>query len=295
MGLSNSNLNFFDLIYKRKYLRGNRGRCLGLSTLDFYIDYGALQLYGIDTIAEEDIIQHESLKRNSDEWCESCKQLNTKLWKFYGYDFYEELDINKRADILWDLNYPIPDEYIEKYDLIIDSAMGYVANFFQAYINSMKMLKIGGEMILNLHLTNVLNRFPLNPAINFMINFLNNNGFKVYEAIIFKHTSGGGSQNSGYINEYPTNLFNNKITYLRDLLPWEELFRFRLKQLFCDASKHADKPLAEMLTKLNEKCFKWTSLDTYVVHLVSKKERRISEEIIYPHKDFYKESYIFKT
>lgn len=53
------------------------------------------------------------------------------------------------AAVIHDLNKPVPDDLIEKFDLVVDGGtLEHVFNFPMAIENAMKMVKIGGHLIL---------------------------------------------------------------------------------------------------------------------------------------------------
>src|SRR5688572_14561966 len=83
-------------------------RVLVTGTMDFWVSARCLRRHRISTISAADIARHES--GNPDDFGASSKRLSAKLFQHFGYTTYEELDINPRADIVWDLNLPVPPE-----------------------------------------------------------------------------------------------------------------------------------------------------------------------------------------
>lgn len=112
------------------------------------------------------------------------KSLIRKLFAAYGYPSYEDLDIDARADIVFDLNDQIPDDMLQKYQLVFDPTSNYVVNINQAFENTPRMLKIGGIKLVLANLGDQTNRFDLNPSPNYLIDFHLSRGFQLERAFL---------------------------------------------------------------------------------------------------------------
>ena len=95
----------------------------------------------------------------------------------------------ENADIVHDMNQPIPQEHEQKYDVVIDGGtLEHIFNFPLAISNCMNMLKENGHMFIftmaNNHLGHGLYQFS--PELFFRI-FEANNGFTVKSIVLVEH------------------------------------------------------------------------------------------------------------
>lgn len=82
-------------------------------------------------------IQQDGYTENFWRW------LGSKKTDFLDYSDYEG------ANIVWDLNQPIPNQFREKYSVVVDGGtMEHVFNYPQAIKNAMEMVEVGGHLIL---------------------------------------------------------------------------------------------------------------------------------------------------
>ena len=149
-----------DVLFTRKYLRK----------------------YGIQTISDEEISEH--MCSGGVEFHRSSNKLASQVLKSFGYEYYSDIDIYDRADIVCDLSRPVSTEYHEKYDLVLDITSTYVTNIIQSYSNTSKMTKTGGIKIVVTTIGDHTNRFDLNPSPNFLIDFHLRNGFQMERAFM---------------------------------------------------------------------------------------------------------------
>lgn len=73
------------------------------------------------------------------------------FWEWLGSQKTDFLDYSsyEGANIVWDLNQPIPEQYHAKYSVVVDGGtMEHVFNYPQAIKNVMEMVEIGGHLIL---------------------------------------------------------------------------------------------------------------------------------------------------
>jgi len=184
MGVANSLVNAFNVLEGsiRPEIAGRDLKFLTIGTMDFHVTKNCLKKYGINTIKDDDLKNHYSAI--GEERNRSSKRLCAKLFQHYGYKIYEELDINKRADVLFNLNYPIPSELENKYDFMLNVSAHYAMNAIQAFFNTASMVKIGGKIMVVSVLGDMTNRFYLNPSPNFLIDFYRANGFVLEKAIM---------------------------------------------------------------------------------------------------------------
>lgn len=113
--------------------------------------------------------------------------------------FYQYLDVHKLsvmdfsdyqgAEIIHDLNYPIPEDIENSFDVVVDGGtLEHIFNFPTAIENCMKMLKLGGSLfifsIANNHCGHGFYQFS--PELFFRI-FQAENGFETKSVILVKH------------------------------------------------------------------------------------------------------------
>jgi SAM-dependent methyltransferase len=115
--------------------------------------------------------------------------LRASSWRFetvaraLGAQQADSLDAStyEGATLIHDLNQPIPDEYVEQFDAIIDGGtLEHVFHFPVAIANCMKMLKVGGHLFLLTPANNYFGHgfYQFSPELFFRI-FSRENGFEV--------------------------------------------------------------------------------------------------------------------
>ena len=109
-----------------------------------------------------------------------------------GFEHVDILDISgyEGANILQDLNVPIPPKLHERYDLIVDGgSLEHVFNFPMAIENIMRMAKVGGEIILISPSNNYCGHgfYQISPELFFRV-FSPENGFEMLR--IYMHCGG---------------------------------------------------------------------------------------------------------
>lgn len=122
------------------------------------------------------IPDHMDLKTNIPAWrgthLERCTS-DVVFFKLLGIDDFAAMDISdyEKADIVWDLNKPIPEELKTQFDVIIDGGtLEHVFNAWQAIENVNAMLKPFGRA------------YHLSPSSNYM-----DHGYFQFSPIFFKH------------------------------------------------------------------------------------------------------------
>ncbi len=201
---------------------GQNLRFLTTGTLDFWATWGCLKRHGIDTITKQDLSAHERCA--PEEFNASSKKMCSRLFKHFGYDRYEEMDINDRADIVWNLNDPIAPNLQEHYDFVFNASGQYAMNAIQSYWNTMQMVKLGGKLMVHANLGDMTNRFYLNPSPNFLIEFHKANGFILEKAIL--------QNRLGFSMPYEP--VKTKVTFLSTLIPLRYFLIYYLQQIVRD-------------------------------------------------------------
>lgn len=162
-----------------------KGKALSLGTVDFWVDWKTILKNQITEISERDYLLHSQNKIGAAEWHNSSKELTKLFFRHFGYASYEEIDINERADIRFDLNNPIPEELKGKYDLIWDISAAYVMNVIQAFKNIIDMLRIGGKVVHTARLGDQTNASYWVVSPNLYLDFYRYNGFSIEEVCLF--------------------------------------------------------------------------------------------------------------
>ena len=83
-----------------------------------------------------------------------------QFWHNLGFDFVSSLDNSdfEGAEIVWDLNLPLNDSFVERFDVVFDGGtMEHVFNTKQVLENIGKLLKIGGLAIHEVPSSNSIN------------------------------------------------------------------------------------------------------------------------------------------
>jgi len=113
--------------------------------------------------------------------------------------FYHYLDVDKlrvldfsayeEADIIHDMNYPVPEELEGSFDVVVDGGtLEHIFNFPKAIENCMKMLRIGGSLFIFSMANNHCGHgfYQFSPELFFRI-FQAENGFETKSVILVKH------------------------------------------------------------------------------------------------------------
>ena len=116
---------------------------LSIGTVDYEVSPAAAIRLGF-----YDAEKFEAFVRGGGKDGELNKQLCAGMIRKLGYGTYVQLDINDRADIAWDLNQPVPDEYRNQFQMVYDAgSIEHIANPFQGCTNLLLMAKVGGRIV----------------------------------------------------------------------------------------------------------------------------------------------------
>lgn len=92
------------------------------------------------------------------------------------------------ADIIYDLNQPIPENLQNRFDAVIDSgSLEHIFNFPVAIANLMKLVKVGGSVFITTPANNLCGHgfYQFSPELMFRI-FTEENGFELNRIILFE-------------------------------------------------------------------------------------------------------------
>jgi hypothetical protein len=130
MGIAFSFLPFFDGCHRRQALNSP---LLALGSLEIHESEERILSFGREN-------GYPNLLRD--------KSVRSLFLDRYGIKQYQDLDINDKADILCDLNFPINQELAGMSSTILDGGtLEHVFDIRQALINIHDMLRVGGTII----------------------------------------------------------------------------------------------------------------------------------------------------
>jgi SAM-dependent methyltransferase len=151
-------------------------RWLSVGTVDYYVTAPLLRRYGIpvpDERAGEDPAAHS-------------KRLMALFAAQLGYPRYEELDINDRADVRFDLNHPLPDELRGEFDLVWDSgSIEHVMNGYRALRNALELVRVGGLLVFTQGIGDQTNAGYWTLSPNLYLGFFRANGLEMVEMLLY--------------------------------------------------------------------------------------------------------------
>lgn len=111
---------------------------------------------------------------------------------FQAFNNAELLSMDKSdfegADFLHDMNFPIPSDYQEQFDLIYDGgSLEHIFNFPVAIKNEMEMVKVGGHLVLQTPTNNWSGHgfYQFSPELYFRV-LSKNNGYRIKRMVVFE-------------------------------------------------------------------------------------------------------------
>ena len=169
MGFDGSDLRFL-LSAKRLGLKGDAICTLGRQTL--FLSQRELNL-----ILKEYGREHFSLPKGRSMY------LADDVLRPLGFRKIDSMDASDHegANIIHDLNHPVPFEMQEKYDLVWDGGtLEHIFNFPTALENTMRMVKVGGHVVLHTPANNQCGHgfYQFSPELFFRV-FVPDNGFEL--------------------------------------------------------------------------------------------------------------------
>jgi len=119
------------------------------------------------------------------------KVSDVEFFKLLGFDEVHSIDYSsyEKADIIWDMNLPVPKKYHQKYDYIFDGGTSeHIFNFPRVLENISLMLKSGGSVI---HLSPSHNHvdhgfYMFSPTV--FMDFYKENDFEIKTPYIFEYS-----------------------------------------------------------------------------------------------------------
>ncbi len=196
---------------------------LSIGTLDYeVVNFAEIRDYG-----NFDEQMHNELIKSDRKDMQLHKKLCSDVVAQLGYGRYVELDINDRADIVWDMNTPIASEFEESFDALYDGgSLEHIFNPYQGAINMLKMAKTGGKIIHSQGIGDITDHGYWTFSPSFLIDFYQSNGCKLRNIFImdiygeefkYVHFDQLGPQGGHYLAAIlpPSNVFLWSIQLLR--------------------------------------------------------------------------------
>jgi hypothetical protein len=166
------------LFFSKKELQVNFKKTLTLGKLDLYA-------------TKEDIekcIKKYNLRIDGPENSLFPSEYAESLFKILGAQYIDSIDHSnyQGANIIHDLNHPIPEKFFNSYTCVVDSGtIEHVFNFPVAIKNCMHALKIGGHFIGMTPANNQMGHgfYQFSPEVYYRV-FSEENGFKIKKMFI---------------------------------------------------------------------------------------------------------------
>jgi hypothetical protein len=115
------------------------------------------------------------------------------LFRWLGARHVDAIDASdyEGANVIADLNDPIPEPYRARYDLVYDSgALEHIFNVPQVLKNYMEMARVGGSVIIETFASNLMGHglYQFSPELFYRV-FSPENGFRVVRTVVFEYYS----------------------------------------------------------------------------------------------------------
>lgn len=155
------------------------------------------------------------------------------LFAALGAKKIESLDITaaEKATILHDLNEPVPAKLHNRFEIVLDGGtLEHVFNVPQAFFNCMRMVKVGGKLIVDTVANNHMGHgfYQFSPELFFSL-LSKQNGFEVDSVMLIEH-----SPRHRTFEAIPPGEAQQRF----------ETITFWRTSLICVATKRADQPLS---------------------------------------------------
>jgi hypothetical protein len=191
MGLSKSALRFLLEEHRRSPIRGSvltLGRQNVYATLD-----EVRSLFARAGVAAPALPAGVAATTNIPSWIGTPKERNTSdvaFFRMLGASDVLALDHSafEGAELVWDLNEPIPPDFADRFDFILDGGtLEHVFNTRQALVNVGKMLRVHGRVVHMSPTSNYVNHgfYQFSPTLFF--DFYEANRFSDLSAAVVEH------------------------------------------------------------------------------------------------------------
>lgn len=187
------------------------------------------------------------------------------VFKMLGSHQVDSMDFSdyEKANIIHDLNYPIPDSLKQKYSFVIDSGtLEHVFNFPVAISNCMKLVKTGGHFAAITPVNNLMGHgfYQFSPELFYRI-FSEENGFRMCKMLITATNSAGEFSDWYEVSDPKT--VKNRVIMVNHLPTY----------LMYYAEKIAEVEHFKMMPQQSDYVDAWTATDTKSNTSVSLKSR----------------------
>lgn len=171
----------YRLLLKESKRKKFSGSILQLGKQDIFLSYKEIKKYA----------EKEKISLNTSNISDKKKISDVEFFKLLGFDKVHSIDYSdyENADIIWDMNLPIPKEHYQKYDYIFDGGTSeHIFNFPKVLENIGLMLKPGGSVI---HLSPSHNHvdhgfYMFSPTV--FMDFYKANDFDITTSYVFEYS-----------------------------------------------------------------------------------------------------------
>jgi hypothetical protein len=114
------------------------------------------------------------------------------LFAALGAKTIDSLDVTaaEQATVLHDLNQPVPEKLHNRYDIVLDAGtLEHVFNVSQAFFNCMRMVRVGGKLIIDTMANNYMGHgfFQFSPELFFTL-LSKQNGFRTDSVVLVENS-----------------------------------------------------------------------------------------------------------
>ncbi|MFO0892546.1 MAG: hypothetical protein U0790_25815 [Isosphaeraceae bacterium] len=143
------------------------------------------------------ILREYGIEPPREELSEDAFEYSEKVLSWLGAQHIESLDISdyEGANLIWDLSRPIPGDWHERYDLVLDGGtMEHVFDVAQVFENYMNLVRVGGRLIVTTPANNTVGHgfYQFSPDLFYRV-FSPDNGFRVEQLVLYEVYDGSPS------------------------------------------------------------------------------------------------------
>lgn len=183
MGMGNTVIKLVTKLLKNKNVSGD---CITFGVQGIEGQYhDILKIIKCENYPYSNVPEAEIINDPLTQFGDSIHQ--SILFKLLGYNKIDSIDYyeNENPTHIADLNQPIENNLIDKYNLVYDGGTTeHCFNVFQVMANAIKLLKIGGSVIHQLPMSGYVNHGFYQFSPTFFFDFYEANGFEDFECKI---------------------------------------------------------------------------------------------------------------
>jgi hypothetical protein len=159
---------------------------------DDVVTMGRSQLM-IDGGLLAEALEHFEIKADPNEFQQGGypPPFGESLFRWLGARHVDALDASdyEGANLIADLNQPVPESYRARYDLVYDSgSLEHIFNVPQVLRNYMEMTRVGGSVLIETFASNLMGHglYQFSPELFYRV-FSPENGFRVVRTVVFEY------------------------------------------------------------------------------------------------------------